>query len=658
MVQSPDVRLVTETRLRPLLYNLAGSVANLDAAPLGLSRAAAGAANLPTGFGSSLVETVNTDAPAGYQRVTEIGGQRTAIRTNNGAAWTAWRVDAGNVPTILTNLATNPSVETNLTGYSTTGAYWNNPATSLTRESPGVGSGSWVGKIVADGSQNIQGANYGLAGLKPNTTYRISLSVWNVSGAGSTLAVRDTTNGVNGTIDSTQGGSGKRRLSVLLTTGATGNATATIGITARDGGGASTFYFDELTVTEGTGVVDYFDGDSAGCFWTGTPHASASARWAPSRSDVVLKSTSPIVARNELKRTSFGDGSTYGWTTAWTGAGSGQVVTVGGVKMFRSVFAAPDPTYVAYSDPSSIAGTENALASTPVTATIRFQGVAGRSYRVECYWRDQGEVERSSFSGSYAIATGQPQELTAYGTSWGGGSSHAYVIIRAADPVVGDTLFVERAQIEFGVSAFHGWADGSLPGCSWLADPFLSQSVRTVRDGGRDYDSDLRGYAPPEGVVPAPVGVKYTDLAATAGAVQWVKATGTGNTGWRVVSGDSGRRNLASLLQPGVTAPVSLVIQRIGNTVSLTFGGLGRLDAYVPVIYLPAGFQASSFTGFFLARDDYVTGGMSTWCVTGDQMFYLNQVSGGAFTSGSRFGGGVTYQTNDPWPTTIPGTAA
>lgn len=55
---------------------------------------------------------------------------------------------------------------------------------------------------------------------------------------------------------------------------------------------------------------------------------------------------------------------------------------------------------------------------------------------------------------------------------------------------------------------------------------------------------DLEGNGRPEGTVTAIVGKTYRDNAATNGAILWVKASGTGNTGWRVVWGDTGWRDL------------------------------------------------------------------------------------------------------------------
>lgn len=63
----------------------------------------------------------------------------------------------------------------------------------------------------------------------------------------------------------------------------------------------------------------------------------------------------------------------------------------------------------------------------------------------------------------------------------------------------------------------------------------------------------LRGTGQPNGVVTAPVGSEYIDLAATAGARKWYKASGVGNIGWIVTDGDTGWVNAAAWLNSALT---------------------------------------------------------------------------------------------------------
>ena len=52
--------------------------------------------------------------------------------------------------------------------------------------------------------------------------------------------------------------------------------------------------------------------------------------------------------------------------------------------------------------------------------------------------------------------------------------------------------------------------------------------------------SEIRGTGMPNGVVEAPIGTTYIDTAKTNGALKWIKTTDGGNTGWKVVEGDTG----------------------------------------------------------------------------------------------------------------------
>jgi hypothetical protein len=90
----------------------------------------------------------------------------------------------------------------------------------------------------------------------------------------------------------------------------------------------------------------------------------------------------------------------------------------------------------------------------------------------------------------------------------------------------------------------------------------------------------------PNGVFTASPGTYYTDTNGTSGAWRWLKTSGTGNTGWTVVFGDTGWRVFALAPAPW-NGTVSVRIRRIGTTVymephSPSTNGvwrLGSLDA-------------------------------------------------------------------------------
>ena len=101
----------------------------------------------------------------------------------------------------------------------------------------------------------------------------------------------------------------------------------------------------------------------------------------------------------------------------------------------------------------------------------------------------------------------------------------------------------------------------------------------------------LTGVGHPEGNISAPIGSLYTDTEATNGAVRWIKMSGTGTTGWRVEYGDTGWRNVTSLLINGWTAE-RVLLRRCRNTVSLSTLGLSAADATSGMlISLPSSFH-------------------------------------------------------------------
>ena len=58
------------------------------------------------------------------------------------------------------------------------------------------------------------------------------------------------------------------------------------------------------------------------------------------------------------------------------------------------------------------------------------------------------------------------------------------------------------------------------------------------------------------------VGATYVDEAVTNGALKWIKKTGTGNTGWEVLIGDTGWKILPSVSKLGNSF---VKIRRVNN---------------------------------------------------------------------------------------------
>lgn len=86
---------------------------------------------------------------------------------------------------------------------------------------------------------------------------------------------------------------------------------------------------------------------------------------------------------------------------------------------------------------------------------------------------------------------------------------------------------------------------------------------------------EIHGTGMPNGQVEAPIGTTYVDMNVTNGALKWIKQSGTGNTGWKVLIGDTGWRTLNSVSKLRIGDKSSFIkIRRVNNLVTYQFGGL------------------------------------------------------------------------------------
>ena len=82
---------------------------------------------------------------------------------------------------------------------------------------------------------------------------------------------------------------------------------------------------------------------------------------------------------------------------------------------------------------------------------------------------------------------------------------------------------------------------------------------------------EIHGTGMPNGQVEALIGTTYVDTAVTNGALKWIKQSSSGNTGWKVLIGDTGWRTLNSVSRLGNSF---IKIRRVNNLVTYNFGGL------------------------------------------------------------------------------------
>ena len=188
---------------------------------------------------------------------------------------------------------------------------------------------------------------------------------------------------------------------------------------------------------------------------------------------------------------------------------------------------------------------------------------------------------------------------------------------------------------------------------------------------------EIRGTGSPEGRITAEIGTTYVDVNATNGALKWIKESGNGNTGWKVLIGDTGWRTLNTLSKLTVGGRTSFIkIRRVNNLVSYQFGGLewgwfgivrrngngfsGQSTNGARVLGpgdIPEGFRSeNSLIGNIFNDKGEIYG---IWYLGGesDSNFMHMTFEKGIPTDkdiGDIRVSAVSYITDEPWPTTLP----
>jgi hypothetical protein len=171
--------------------------------------------------------------------------------------------------------------------------------------------------------------------------------------------------------------------------------------------------------------------------------------------------------------------------------------------------------------------------------------------------------------------------------------------------------------------------------------------------------SHLSGTGSPEGVVTAAPGSTWLQTDATTdvkGWIRWVKATGTGNTGW--VAGpeaDTGVRNISYTSGLANWTAGTLRLRRMGNIVSVRADGV-RMAAIGTIYNLPTGFKASPFGEAVgtVMREGAATGNPYWMAIVAANVANYGAALAGTFSATHRFYGEWVFQTADAWPSTLP----
>ena len=205
----------------------------------------------------------------------------------------------------------------------------------------------------------------------------------------------------------------------------------------------------------------------------------------------------------------------------------------------------------------------------------------------------------------------------------------------------------------------------------------LRELIHTLPGGGT---ADLSGTGMPNGVVTASPGTYYTDTAGTNGAWRWLKKSGSGNTGWVVEHGDTGWRDITPPLPWGAVGGARemtsgmLRLSRYNNVVTVQFRALVFNNSVATSYYdmgdanmLPTGFRNhSSFRPGVTMRNSDVTINFEFAFYAGRFLYFFNafapngepQPNPQLTPSTPPIWGEMSWITDDPWPTTLPGTPA
>ena len=188
----------------------------------------------------------------------------------------------------------------------------------------------------------------------------------------------------------------------------------------------------------------------------------------------------------------------------------------------------------------------------------------------------------------------------------------------------------------------------------WDGNDGLATVTSVSTSGQISTDAEYRGTGSPEGKLSAPVGSIYTDTAATNGAIRWVKTSGTGNTGWRVEYGDTGWRNISSLMTNGWGG--SVYIRRINASVELRAEGLIRSETSHTIMTLPAGFLPDPAAGYgfrFALHQADPTASQTRFRILSNILTTIDSPT----VPGPYYGTAV-WTISGVWPATLPGIPA
>lgn len=313
---------------------------------------------------------------------------------------------------------------------------------TYTADAPGSG-----GNAITVEYANPGVASSALAVTVTSKAIRVSLATDAASAITSTAAqVRDA---VNAHVDAS---------ALVTAANATGNdgtgVVTAMAATALTGGTdvTGTLRVDALLISEGSTVPPYFDGDTPGYFWNGTPHASTSSGTG------VLGTVGPV-SEPAI------DGA-YSLRLGWSGNASDHLGALGWA--YWDVAVAPGEVW------SAACRAGFCTPNTRATLAVEYRGVTGSLLTQEV----QTDVGQST-----------PVNLVVAGLVAPAGAWTARIWLRVRNTVAGlasGAAYFDRVMVNEGDAPF-AYFDGDSGGARWSGARFHSPSERA----GRAEEMDL-----------------------------------------------------------------------------------------------------------------------------------------------------------------------
>lgn len=331
-------------------------------------------------------------------------------------------------------------------------------------------------------------------------------------------------------------------------------------------------------------------------------------------------------------------------------------------------------------------------ASATDNALVRFDGTGGKTVQGSGITVDDSNNITSNLTMSKATPT-----LTLLASS---GNAYADIKANAGSDIAGIGLWanayrrwiiVKNATAESGANVGSDLVIQAYDDTGgYLTTPVtITRSTGKVRLGsvgataGLELGSSgprmMSGTGSPEGVVTAPVGSIWFQTDSTVGVSHWRKASGSGNTGWKVMAGDTGWRTTTSWDSAGVVTGDALgtgliprpsfaggvYVRRINDTVYLRIHNMGCNTTTLngpttnKIWGWVSGFKPDVTRYIVASTSNYSTGVAPQLTPIrlsmGDSMVEFDYVLTMAST-GSVWATEISWTTVETWPTSLPGT--